>query len=239
MHHKLEEYLLGVSERLDPLPTLRRNEELREMRQHLLNAVIVNQEFGMSEDEAAHTAIKQYGPTEDIASQLVWAWRRGDKREKALGVWGGAACTMAIMFVLSIIAPPVGSALTSMYFALNRFLDPLVSYVWEPHTLALSASDSPSWILSALEAIAMFGLGSLSGGVTGFLFPKRGVVGTALGATVFFAVFLGPEIHRQPAILDNFRWGNLILMIAVMVLQSGVGAWRRTRYGRGKWRYAR
>jgi uncharacterized membrane protein len=46
MHNPLEEYLTELSEYLAPLPIQQRNEELKEMRQHLQNAVIVNREFG-------------------------------------------------------------------------------------------------------------------------------------------------------------------------------------------------
>lgn len=46
MHNPLETYLSEVAAQLKPLPTKRRSEELREMRQHLLNAVTVNRELG-------------------------------------------------------------------------------------------------------------------------------------------------------------------------------------------------
>ena len=60
MHSQLGAYLDEVAQELKPLPEARRDEELREMRQHLQNAMIVNREMRQTEDEAARTALEQF-----------------------------------------------------------------------------------------------------------------------------------------------------------------------------------
>ena len=52
MHRLLESYLSEVAAHLSALPVVRRNEELREMRSHLLSAVEAYQERGETEAEA-------------------------------------------------------------------------------------------------------------------------------------------------------------------------------------------
>lgn len=76
MHTLLELYLSEVAAFLQPLSPQRRDEELQEMRQHLLNAIIVNREMGQSEDEAAKSAVAQFGTPTAVGENVVWAWRR-------------------------------------------------------------------------------------------------------------------------------------------------------------------
>ena len=76
MHSLLEAYLSEVEAHLGALPTKRRAEELREMRTHLENAVIVNRELGQSEEEAARSAVAQFGTAQDLGENVAWAWRR-------------------------------------------------------------------------------------------------------------------------------------------------------------------
>ena len=104
MHSLLEAYLQQVAAHLSALPVKRRNEELHEMRQHLLNAVTVNQELGQSEEDAAANAVLQFGTPEDLGGNLIWAWRRGEKKLNKRSFWLAAACTLAILFFMPLLA---------------------------------------------------------------------------------------------------------------------------------------
>jgi uncharacterized membrane protein len=76
MHHSLEDFLVEVSARLTALPPARRDDELKEMRQHLLNAMRANQEEGQSQSEALANALMEFGTSGEAAAHAVWAWRR-------------------------------------------------------------------------------------------------------------------------------------------------------------------
>ncbi len=84
MHTLLESYLAEVAAHLNTLPVKQRTEELGEMRQHLLNAVTVNQELNQSEEDAAASAVAQFGTPKDLSENVVWAWRRGRHRTDAV-----------------------------------------------------------------------------------------------------------------------------------------------------------
>ncbi len=103
MHTLLDAYLDQVAAHLSALPAKRRNEELREMRQHLQNAVTVNRELGQSEEDAIQNAVTQFGTPEDLGGNLVWAWRRERMLNKR-SFWVAAACTFVIMFFMPLLA---------------------------------------------------------------------------------------------------------------------------------------
>ncbi len=76
MYKQLEEYLSEVAKGLVVLPPARREEELSEIRQHLLSAVAGSEEKGRTEDEAVQIAVKQFGTPQAVSKQIVSAWRR-------------------------------------------------------------------------------------------------------------------------------------------------------------------
>ncbi len=76
MHKQLENYLNEVVKGLGSLPTARREEELNEIRQHLLSAVAASKEAGYTEDEAVQIAVEQFGTPQAVSKQIVSAWRR-------------------------------------------------------------------------------------------------------------------------------------------------------------------
>ncbi len=84
MHKVIESYLSEVAAHLSALPTKQRTEELREMRLHLENAVIVSRELGQSEEEAAQSIVAQFGTPKDLGENVVQVWRRGEKRKKEI-----------------------------------------------------------------------------------------------------------------------------------------------------------
>lgn len=102
MHSLLESYLAEVAAQLQPLPAKRRNEELREMRTHLENAVIINRELGQSDDEAAQNAMAQFGTPEDLGENVVWAWQRGEQKQNKRIFWKIVGSAAAICGVSGI-----------------------------------------------------------------------------------------------------------------------------------------
>lgn len=111
MSSLLDAYLEEVAVHLSPLPTERRTEELHEMRQHLLNAAIVNKELGQTEDEAIQHAVAQFGAPEDLGGNLVRAWRRGEERAKK--------CRMRRRVRLSALFGTLGAVLFSSLLCLT------------------------------------------------------------------------------------------------------------------------
>ena len=175
MHSLLETYLSEVATYLSALPPKQRTEELREMRAHLENAVIVNQEMGQSEDEAAQSAIVQFGTPPGLGENVVWAWRRGEARSKR-SLWGTAACALALSFLLSNT------------FLSGTFLDaPIRNEIniignWS-HIWGAILPMTPSLISGVI-------LQSLAGGLCGLIFPKRAFAGVVLGATAWYGISL-------------------------------------------------
>ena len=99
MDKPLEKYLAEVSNYLGPLPLARREEEIKEMRQHLQCAITAYQDEGQSEEEASANAIKQFGKPEELGKKVVWAWRRADKREYIRSFLGAWLCFTAWRFL--------------------------------------------------------------------------------------------------------------------------------------------
>lgn len=81
MHSLLENYLAEVSAQLGSLLAKQRDEEMREMRQHLLSAMEANRDLGQTEDEAVANALTEFGTSEEASESILWAWRR-DLRKK-------------------------------------------------------------------------------------------------------------------------------------------------------------
>ncbi len=79
MHKRLEtsveEYLHEVTKQLGSLPAERREEELREMRQHLHEAVANSRKQGLSEEQAVTAALTRFGTPQEAAETVIWAWR--------------------------------------------------------------------------------------------------------------------------------------------------------------------
>ena len=75
MHKQLEDYLAEVARQIGSIPKPRRDEELREMRAHLVNAVAANRELGQSEDVAVAHALNDFGTPAEAALNVVRAWR--------------------------------------------------------------------------------------------------------------------------------------------------------------------
>ena len=182
MHSLLEAYLEQVAAHLSALPAERRGEELREMRQHLQNAVTVNQELGQSEEEAAANAVMQFGTPEDLGGNLVWAWRR-ERTLNRRSLFGAIACTSGLMFTL----PAAVATLLLPIYSLTGVFHGTSQWSWMTlYVLGILAYDLPAYVLIGM--------------VSGCLFPTRAALGTGLvlgGWTVFV------NAHR-------LCWGQLV-----------------------------
>jgi len=102
MHNLLESYLAEVAAHLSALPPKQRAEELREMRAHLENAVIVNRELGQAEDEVAQNAVAQFGTPQDLGENVVWAWQRGKALNKK-SLFGATVATTLVLCLMTFL----------------------------------------------------------------------------------------------------------------------------------------
>ena len=65
-----------MENRLRSVPAKRRDDELREMCRHLLDAVEAEREQGLTEDDAVRAALTTFGPPEQTADVILEAQRR-------------------------------------------------------------------------------------------------------------------------------------------------------------------
>jgi len=73
---KMEEYVAAIAGRLRSLPPSQREEELREIRQHLDALVAGHRARGASEKDAVDAALAQFGRPEQVGRQIHGAWAR-------------------------------------------------------------------------------------------------------------------------------------------------------------------
>ena len=170
MHSLLEEYLSEIAAHLSALPPKKRMEELREVRTHLENAVVVGREMGRTQEAAARVAVAQYGAAEVVGQELTAVWRR----EVGLNVRGmvsAAVCTVGVT-----------AALARMTALLGPFLPPA-----PVQSLLVPAYSLDLW---AAWVVWLMPLCLIVGGVSGLLFPRRAVAGVVVGLDVFLLCFL-------------------------------------------------
>ncbi len=213
MHSLLEDYLSEVAAYLTPLPVKRRNEELREMRAHLENAVIVNQELGQTEEDAVQNALVQFGLPEALGENVVWAWRR-EKKLSLQSCLKAAACTVAMTILLGHLMP-----------LLHFYSSPVVTPL---HSSLLLWGEGVLWLMPMFVLV---------GGVSGFLSPKRSVEGVALGMDAFLFYFLvtGSVVAVKGAgTPDNFDtlligFSHTVVLAIISAASAWIGSRWRTR----------
>lgn len=170
MHKLIEQYLSEVAAKLGPMPTKQRTEELREMRLHLENAVIVSRELGQSEEEAAQSIIAQFGAPKELGENVVWAWRREEKLNKR-SFWGAALCTFALLFLVAFSEGPF----------IRAYFNP-VSTTHLP---------TAQYVLLAFELFSPL----VAGTITGSLFSKKVIAGNASGVAIYSVLCLCVYTH--------------------------------------------
>lgn len=216
MHILLEGYLSEVAAHLSALPSKRRNEELREMRAHLENAVIINREQGQSEDEAAQSAVAQFGTPKSLGDNVVWAWRRGEMRSRR-SFWSAVVSApltlLSLMLVMSHL--PAGPI---------PWLDPWLTRYCIEH------KGSAEVIGMALAQGMFLTTFMVAGTVVGLLSPKRAVRAVCFGLTVFFVGWTVVDGRSGlPTSWDRVGW-----ILAAIVSAWAVSRWRLAWKRRGR-----
>jgi hypothetical protein len=170
MHSLLESYLSKVAAHLSDLPIRRRNEEIREIRLHLLNAVTVSCETGQTEEEAAQNAIQQFGTPEDLSDNLVWAWRREQTLNKR-SFWGAAVCTFALLFLVAFSEGPF----------IRAYFNPI----------STAHLPTAQYVLLAFELFGPL----VAGTIIGILFSRKVIAGSAAGIVTYSILCLCVYAH--------------------------------------------
>ena len=225
MHSLLETYLSEVAAHLSALPPKRRAEEMREMRTHLENAAIVNRDLGQSEEEAAQSAVTQFGTARDLGENVVWAWRRGRTLNRR-NFWGAAVCALSLSFLLS--NAPLS----------DTFLD-------APVRNAITILGDLIWGFMSLRAPGLISgvlLHSLAGGLCGLIFPKRVLAGVMLGVIAWYGISLAMLliVASTEGLLNSPYWtGWMPLEYTMSTLSAlasawAVSRWRNARTGRAR-----
>ena len=223
MHSLLESYLAEVTRQLGPLPVARRNEELREVRQHLLDAVMVNKEMGQGEDEAAASAVEQCGDPEELAHSLVRAWRRGVKLNYR-DFWG----TVAGFWL--------------MESGLSELLDLL------SHHLQILLTTNHSWPLTAAVLSLVMGALLLIGTIVGVAFPRRAVAGILLSSGIGVACYLTAvlsvlhkhQVQQVQLVAISMQASSFVAWVCIPALSAFLASrWRKARPWRGLERLSR
>ena len=216
MHSLLENYLSEVTAHLSPLPVKRRAEELREMRTHLENAVIVNRELGQPEGEAVQAAVAQFGTPADLGENVVWVWRR-ERTLNGRDFWGAALSTpLMLLFLWLAIShiPPFAIPWLDRYCAEHKNF---------AQTLGVALSDGMFF--------ATFGLVGI---IAGRLFPKRAMRGVGLGLAFFWIGWANMNIFHSGWFHMNLRILSLNATDIGWILTALLAAWTGSR-----WRQAR
>lgn len=163
MHSLLEGYLKEVAGHLARLPEARRAEELREVRTHLENAVIVGREMGQTKDEAAREALAQFGTPGALGDNLVQAWRREQTLNRR-SLFGAAAGAAAAAYLVN-------------YFVGRVLLAPSLH-----HSMSHAQVDAFVWMRLVCFALVI----PVSAGIAGAVFfSRKAVLGAMLGQVLF------------------------------------------------------
>lgn len=210
MHSLLEDYLTKVTARLTALPLAHRDEEVRELREHLRNAFAANRAQGQTEDAAALYAMRDFGAPEILGVEVVSAWRRGERREGLRSFWGAAVSAVMLSFLLPHLINPL------IYASLQH----------------LNAGHWPSWAY-VMVWIWFIGVPVLVGAMSGLAFPKRAAIGTALAVTAcsgYSLISLNLFVsHRHLVMAPNFMVLRTLMSGAACAL-SIFAAWACSRW---------
>ena len=201
MHSLLENYLADVARQLAPLPAARRSEELREMRQHLLNMASASQERGQTEDEAAAAAVEQCGPPKGLTEGLVTTWKREQARRRRDFL--GAAVSVLV---------------------LSHFL-PLWAKAWPLQLEIAKLFLRTAWFMPVFTGVVYTAHG-LAGALGGLLFPKRAVAGTTLAVALCYGV---PAIWVGSGAMWVYQPAVWVAIYAEFALLTAAVAWAFSR----------
>lgn len=165
MNSLLEQYVKEVSKGLEDLTEARRTEELTEVRQHLEASVKAYKALGLEEAAAMEETVHQFGAARKVSGGL----RRAYWREKFFvsdSLWGAALIAVCASLVLGHVS--------------TQFL--------QVFTLGLgwrgeSSAHFSVYLIIFIVQTANFAAGYIAGRVA----PRRGVLGTIVGKSLFAA----------------------------------------------------
>ena len=104
MHEQLEEYLNAFALRLNKFSAAQREDQLREIRQHLEALVASHRKSGKSEEEAISLAIAQFGRAEKIGRDLNSSVSKSTMGRTATSLFAHwAVCTVVIYGFFSLM----------------------------------------------------------------------------------------------------------------------------------------
>lgn len=140
MHKRLEisvdKYLEEVTTQLGSLPAERREDALREMCQHLNEAVANSRKQGLSEEQAVAAALTRFGTPEEAAESAIGAWRHSVRKVwsrfsvRFIAIWGGLFVIFVCIMPQPIMAHPhflKVLLLSKLLFVFSFFLPPLLA----------------------------------------------------------------------------------------------------------------
>ena len=113
MSSKLDKYLQSVAHELRGLPEHKREEELREMQQHLETIIARGIESGASEDDATHVALQQFGSAREVGRKLRSVGLRRESVGRVVaaplcGVLGNLVLIGAVLSGMHLLDGPPG-----------------------------------------------------------------------------------------------------------------------------------
>jgi uncharacterized membrane protein len=166
MHHRLEDYLSQVAAELSEVPGEQREEDLREMRQHLTNAVTVNQEImRQDEDLAVESALQEFGAPKELAAEMLTAWRRGEAKENRRSLAGAMLCSaVSLTAGFGILHAVYRPSFTSGYTLSQQLLVDVIALSW---SLTI-------WTITSV--------------LNGILFPRRALTATRIAILASYAM---------------------------------------------------
>ncbi len=197
MHSLLEEYLSQVAAHLSALPPKRRAEELREIRAHLESVFAASRQQGQTEDEAAQNAAMQFGAPGAVGRDTVVAWRRGAALNR-LSFWGAAVTVMVSSFLLSAEVERIPSWLPRIFMGMGAL-----------------------WVDLHYAVYAVAGM------MSGLLFPRRAVAGTAVTAAAWLVYSAGPIVLGMHWVSEPGVWVRDYTAFAALAV---LGAWAGSRW---------
>jgi hypothetical protein len=201
-NYQVEEYLSEVGQAMKRLPKETQQQEIEEVRQHLLALIEADQQMGISEEEATAAALRQFG----AATQVGQAIRQARQQERGTAL--GAAALLIGVYAASVLFQ-IGWGVLQV--------DPYYSHFVPKNVPGL---------------LNILGLGTqlLMGYLVARLAPRRAVTGTILGITAlsiaqlpltyrsFQDLLHDPQfMEHRSGLPDNlFLWwvGNMLIGLA-------------------------
>lgn len=183
MNQRLEQYLSDAEQKLQSLPPARRQEEIGEIREHLVASIEAREEIGQTTDIATEDALAQFGAVQQVTVGLQRVWWR-EQIGGPQGLWKSAALALALTYTISNLLSPLG----------------LIGTVPRPA--------AENWI--ALDLLVLFLTMVLPSALTGIvlakLTPRNAVLGTVFGTGLHVAHNALTHVAEGLIPHTHFQW---------------------------------